>query len=75
MALGATVVPEELRGSGLALLRTATSIARMVASLTFGALWTLGGIDLAIACFGAGLIVATLLAAVVLHRTPEPAHG
>jgi MFS family permease len=75
MALGATVVPEELRGSGLALLRTATSVARMVASLTFGLLWTLGGIDLAIACFGAALVAATLLAAVVLHRTPEPAHG
>ena len=43
MALGSTVVPEELRGSGLALLRTATSIARLVASLAFGALWTSGG--------------------------------
>jgi len=75
MALGATVVPEELRGSGLALLRTATSVARMVASLTFGLLWTLGGIDMAIACFGGALVVATLLAAAVLLRTPEPAHG
>ena len=49
MALGSTVVPEEVRGSGLALLRTATSLARLVASIAFGALWTLWGIDVALA--------------------------
>jgi MFS family permease len=75
MALGSAVVPEAVRGSGLALLRTATSVARMVASLAFGALWTLAGIDAAIACFGAALLAATAAAALLLLRSPEPAHA
>ena len=43
MALASAVVPEELRGSGLALVRTVTSVARLVASVAFGALWTVWG--------------------------------
>jgi MFS family permease len=72
MALGSAIVPEATRGSGLALLRTTTSIARLVASILFGALWTLWSIDLAIACFAGALAAATVIAAVVLARTPEP---
>jgi MFS family permease len=72
MALGSAVIPEEVRGSGLALLGTATSVARLFASLAFGGLWTLWGIDVAIACFGGALAVAAVLAAVLLARTPEP---
>jgi MFS family permease len=72
MALASAVVPEDLRGSGLALLGTATSTARLVASLLFGALWTLVGIDTAIACFGVGLLAALALAVLTLRRTPEP---
>jgi MFS family permease len=72
MALGSSVVPETTRGSGLALLRTTTSIARLVASILFGALWTLWSIDTAIGCFAAALAAATVIAAVVLARTPEP---
>jgi MFS family permease len=74
MALGSSVVPQDVRGSGLALLRTSTSIARLFASLAFGALWTLWGMNVAIVCFGAALAAATVLAAVVLVRTPAPAH-
>ena len=40
MALGSAVVPDEVRGSGLALLGSATSLARLVASVAFGGLWT-----------------------------------
>ena len=43
MAMGSMHVPEELRGSGLALLGTATSITRLFASILFGVLWTLVG--------------------------------
>jgi MFS family permease len=71
MALGSAVVPEDLRGSGLALLRTTTSAARLLASVIFGALWTIWGINAAIACFGAGLIAAGVLALVLLRRAPE----
>jgi MFS family permease len=69
MAFGSAVVPDAVRGSGLALLRTATSVARLVASLLFGALWTLWGADTAVACFGAGLLVAMALASLLFARS------
>jgi MFS family permease len=62
MAMGSAHVPEALRGSGLALLGTATSIARLFASILFGALWMWLGLQAAIAVFAAGLIVAMGLA-------------
>jgi hypothetical protein len=69
MALGSAVVPDDVRGSGLALLGTATNVARLVASLAFGALWTLGGIHAAVAWFGVALIAAIALAALLLTRS------
>jgi MFS family permease len=71
-AMGSAVVPAPLRGSGLALLRTTTSGARLLASVGFGALWTLWGMDAAIACFAVALVVAAALAAVTLARAGEP---
>jgi hypothetical protein len=61
-------VPSDVRGSGLALLGTATSLGRLVASVAFGALWMVWGIDAAFACFAAGLVVAAALAAPTLAR-------
>jgi MFS family permease len=75
MALGSALVPDELRGSGLALLGTATSLARLVASLVFGALWTLLGIHAAFWWFAVALAVAMALAAFLLVRTREHAHA
>jgi MFS family permease len=66
MALGSAVVPGDVRGSGLALLGTATSLARLLASVAFGALWMVWGIDAAFACFGVALAAAAALAAVAL---------
>jgi MFS family permease len=70
MALGSAVVPDELRASGLGLLVTATSIARLLASILFGALWTLFGEEAAIFAFAAALTLALPLAAtaIVRHR-------
>jgi MFS family permease len=62
MAMGSKHIPEELRGSGLALLGTATSVTRLLASIVFGALWTLLGVETAVALFAAGLVVAMALA-------------
>jgi MFS family permease len=73
MALGSAVVPSEVRGSGLALLGTLTSVARLVASVAFGAVWTIVGLDAAFAVFGVALVAAAALAAVALVRSPEPA--
>jgi MFS family permease len=69
MALASSVVPDEVRGSGLALVGTVTNIARLVASILFGSLWTLWGIHDALAAFGLALCAAIALAAFVLHRT------
>jgi predicted MFS family arabinose efflux permease len=71
MALGSSVVPDEVRGSGLALLRTSTSLARLFASILFGVLWTVWGLDAAFVCFGAALVAATAVAAFVLLKTRE----
>ncbi len=74
MALGSAIVPEPLRGSGLAILGTSTSLMRFVASIAFGALWTVWSIDVAIACFGVALLLAGALAATLLPlRGPESA--
>jgi hypothetical protein len=45
----------------------------LFASLAFGALWTLWGINVAVVFFGAALVVAAALAAPLLGRDPEPA--
>jgi MFS family permease len=62
MAMGSRFVPEDLRGSGLALLGTATSISRLIASVLFGVLWTVVGVEAAVALFAAGLVAAMVLA-------------
>jgi MFS family permease len=71
MALVSAVVPETLRGSGLALLATSTTLARLAASVLFGALWTAFGIQTAIVGFAAGLVVAALAAAALMVRARE----
>ncbi|MGH2841529.1 MAG: MFS transporter [Solirubrobacteraceae bacterium] len=74
MALGSALAPDELRGSGLALIGTATSVARLLASIAFGALWTLASMETALACFAGALVVAMAFAAVALVRSREVAH-
>jgi MFS family permease len=69
MALGSEVVPQEIRGSGLALLQTASNASRFLASVMFGGLWALIGINAALACFGGALAAASLVAVTVLKRT------
>jgi MFS family permease len=69
MALASSVVPDEVRGSGLALVGTVTNISRLLASVLFGALWSLWGIHQALATFGVALAGAIVLAAFVLRRT------
>ena len=72
MALGSAVVPEESsEEAGLALLGTATSLARLIASVAFGGLWTLWGADAAIVIFGVALLAAAGLAAALLRGHGE----
>jgi MFS family permease len=57
-AMASAVLPPALRSSGLALLGTATSLARLLSSLVFGLLWTVVDVGAAIALFGGGLVLA-----------------
>jgi MFS family permease len=72
MAAASAVLPASLRGSGLALLVTATSLARLFASLVFGAVWSWYGLETAVVTFAAALAVAVAVAAVAL---PRPSTG
>ena len=75
-ALASATLEEQVRGSGLAVLTTATNLARFVASVAFGALWTWAGLDTAVIVSGIALVTAILLTAAVLVATrPEPAHA
>jgi len=73
MALGSAIVPDEVRGSGLALLGTMTSLARLIASGACGAVGVVWGLNAAFACFGVALVAAAALTAVAFVRSPETA--
>jgi MFS family permease len=70
-AIASAVLPDSLRASGLALLVTATSLAKLFSSVLFGLAWTLGGLEVAAAAFSAALVVALLTAMAILRRSPE----
>lgn len=67
MALASGRLPRERRGSGLALLTTAGSLARLLAAVVFGALWTRYGASTAVPVFLAALASAIAVAAVLLR--------
>jgi MFS family permease len=72
-AFGSAIVPDAVRGSGLALLNTTTGISKLLSSVAFGVLWTLTSTTTAIAVFGAALVAAMALAAVAFVRTRHDA--
>jgi MFS family permease len=71
MALASATLPPPLRGSGLALLVTSTSIGRLLASIFFGMIWTWYDVETAIAVFAIALCIAIVLAGAALRLTPE----
>jgi MFS family permease len=71
MALASTMLPETLRGSGLAFLVTATSLGRLLASMALGAIWTWVGFEAAVLSFGIGLVFAMALAGILFARIRE----
>jgi MFS family permease len=74
MALASMVVPADQRGSGLALVATATSLGRMGAAIGFGFVWTTWNRDVAAAAFGLALAVSLVLAGRLL-RAQRPIGG
>ena len=75
MAHASTFLPEHLRASGLSVLVTATSLARLVASLAFGALWAAFGLEIAIEAYLAALLLAIAVATSVLRTGRGRAHA
>lgn len=61
MALASTMIPAESRATGLSLVVTATSIGRLLASIAFGAAWTLFGVTQSVIIFGVALTIAGLI--------------
>jgi MFS family permease len=68
MALAGSLLPEELRASGMGLVTAVVAASRLFGALAFGALWTLGGVNVAVIVFAAGLACAILVAAAVVVR-------
>jgi hypothetical protein len=69
MALASESCRPERRASGLAIVTTVTSGARLVAPVLFGALWTRYDASMAAHAFAGALLVAWLCAAVILRLT------
>jgi MFS family permease len=70
-ALASGVLGRAELSTGLAIVSTATALARLLASSLFGALWSWRGPAEALVVFAAGLAVA-ILAAAALLRAREP---
>jgi MFS family permease len=68
MALAGALLPEELRASGMGLLTAVVAASRLVGAIAFGALWTLGGVDVAVVVFASLLAGAIVVAAAVVVR-------
>jgi MFS family permease len=64
------VVPEQLRGSGLALVGTGQALARFCCSLAFGAAWTVWGDVPALLGSAIGLLLCAAVAGAVLRPAP-----
>jgi MFS family permease len=65
-AMTSSTLTSELRTSGLALMNTATSLARLVSSVVFGLLWTSGSMKTPVWGFLFGLSAAILMSVLFL---------
>jgi len=67
-AIASAALPDRLRATGLAVLVTGVGLAKLVASIAFGAAWTLGGLETATAAFAVALVLALAATARLLTR-------
>jgi MFS family permease len=72
-ALASAMLPEQWRTTGLAIMTTGTGLARLLASLGYGALWTYLGPNQALSVFLLGLSLTVLIAWVFLSRVERKA--
>ena len=69
MALASALIPASLIGTGLALVVTASSLARLLASVLFGALWMRYGVETAVSVFAAALVLAISFSVIMFALT------
>jgi membrane protein implicated in regulation of membrane protease activity len=62
------MLPEQWRTTGLAIMTTGTGLARLLASLGYGALWTYLGPSPALTLFLVALTITVVVAWVFLSR-------
>jgi MFS family permease len=74
MALAGGMVPDTFRTTGLAVLTTATAVARLGGSLIFGLAWFRLGLKPAVSMFLVGLVIAVSLAVATRPRA-EPSQA
>jgi MFS family permease len=74
-ALASGLLPPALRGSGLALLATATSGARLLSSVGFGSIWVAMGKDPAILIFGVALSAVVVVSWLRFQRSELRVHN
>jgi MFS family permease len=72
-ALASAILPEQWRTTGLAIMTTGTGVARLLASLGYGALWTYMGPNQALTIFLIGLSITVFLAWIFLNRIERQA--
>lgn len=68
MAAAAALLPEDRRATGLGVLVTTIGLARLCASVLFGAAWDTFGLETALPLFAAALAVVLLFVARMLPR-------
>jgi len=74
-ALASAVLPEQWRTTGLAIMTTGIGLARLLASLGYGALWTYLGSNQALGIFLIGSTITVLLAWIFLNRVERKTDG
>ncbi|MER7174989.1 MFS transporter [Streptomyces mesophilus] len=70
MALGGPAIPPEQRAAGLALLQSGQAVGRLLASVLFGAAWTVWGMDAALVLAAVALTAALFTARSLLPARP-----
>jgi len=71
-AMTGAALPVQLCGSGLALLATASNSARLAASVLFGWIWAVRGVNDALIVFAASLAAAVAISVITLARNAAP---
>lgn len=72
-ALASSLLPTEVRTTGLAVLGSAIGLAQFAASLAFGALWGLEGPNVAVTVFLVGFAIGIVVAVVLLRSLTQRA--